>query len=78
MVPSGFKRFGHFSFINHFSKKQHWLAYTASDRNEAVQVIEATGFVEAVEVTEAAEVLRSEKSLLRISESSRFLDSALF
>jgi len=34
--------------------------------------------VEAVEVTETAEVLRSGKSLLRTSESSRFLNSALF
>ena len=46
--------------------------------NEAVNVIEATKAVEAVEVTEAAEVLRSGKSLLRTSESSRFLNSALF
>jgi hypothetical protein len=40
--------------------------------NEAVEVIEATEVVEAVEVIEAAEVLRPGKSLLRISESSRF------
>jgi hypothetical protein len=42
------------------------------------QVIEATEVIEAVEVTEAAEVLRSGKSLLRTSESSRLLNSALF
>ena len=40
-------------------------------------VIEATEAVEAVEVIEASEVLRSEKSLLRTSVSSRFLNSAL-
>jgi hypothetical protein len=34
--------------------------------------------VEAVEVIEAAEVLRYEKSLLRTSESPRFLNSAFF
>ena len=34
--------------------------------------------VEAVEVIEVAEVLRSGKSLLRTSELSRFLISALF
>ena len=34
--------------------------------------------VEAVEVIEAAEVLKSGKSLLRTSESSRHLNSALF
>ncbi len=34
--------------------------------------------VEAVEVIEAMEVLRSEKSLLRTSESSRFLNSVFF
>jgi hypothetical protein len=43
----------------------------------AVEVIEATEVVEAVEVIEAAEILRPEKSLLRTSESSRFLNSAL-
>ena len=41
-------------------------------------VIEAMEVVEAVEVIEAADVLRSGKSLLRTSESSRFLNSALF
>ena len=61
--------------------------------NEAVEVIEATEVVEAVEageageasevaeadeVNEAAEVLRPEKSLLRTSESWRFLNLALF
>ena len=34
--------------------------------------------VEAVEVIEVAEVLRPEKSLLRTSELSRILNSALF
>ena len=43
----------------------------------AVEVIEATEAVEAVEVIEASEVLRSGKSLLRTSMSSRFLNSAL-
>jgi hypothetical protein len=42
-----------------------------------VEVIEATEVVEAVEVIEAAEILRPEKSLLRTSESPRFLNSAL-
>ena len=41
-------------------------------------MIEATEVVEAVEVTEAAEVLRSGKSLLMTSESSRLLNLALF
>ena len=39
-----------------------------------MKVIEATEVVEAVQVTETAEVLRSKKSLLRTSESSRFFD----
>ena len=30
MVPSGFKKFGNWSFINQFSKKYHLLASTAS------------------------------------------------
>ena len=46
--------------------------------NEAVEVIEATEAVEAIEVIEAAEVLRPGKSLLRTSESSMSLNSALF
>ena len=41
-------------------------------------VIEAIGVDEAVEVIEAAEVLRPEKSLMRTSEPSMFLISALF
>ena len=41
-------------------------------------VIEATEVVEAVEVTEAAEILRPEKSLLRTSKLTRFLNSAIF
>ena len=40
-----------------------------------MEVIET---VEAAEAAEAAEVIRPEKSLLRTSESSRFLNSALF
>ena len=44
----------------------------------AVEVIEATEVVEAVEVTEATEVVRPEKLLLRTSELTRFLNSALF
>ena len=42
---------------------------------EVIEVIEA---VEATEVIEATEVLRPGKSLLRTSESSLFLNSALF
>ena len=42
-----------------------------------MEVIEATEAVEAVEVIEASEVLRSGKSLLRTSVSSRFLNLAL-
>ena len=38
---------------------------------------EATEVVEAVEVIKAAELLSPGKSLLRTSESSRFLNSAL-
>ena len=38
----------------------------------------ATEAVEAIEVIEAAEVLRPGKSLLRTSESSRFLNTTLF
>ena len=45
---------------------------------EAVKVIEATEVVEAVGVIEAAGVIRPGKSLLRTSEASRFLNSALF
>jgi hypothetical protein len=37
------------------------------------EAVEATEVVEAVEVIEAAEVLRHGKSLLRTSESFRFL-----
>ena len=40
--------------------------------------MEAMEVVEAVGVIEAAEVLRPEKSLLRTSESSMSLNSALF
>ena len=40
-----------------------------------MEVIEA---IEAVEVIEAIEVLRAGKSQLGTSESSRFLNSALF
>jgi hypothetical protein len=46
--------------------------------NEAVEVIKAIAAVEAAEVIEAAEVLRPGKPLLRTSESSRHLNSALF
>ena len=35
MVASGFRSSGHLSFIHQFSKKWHWLASTASDRNSA-------------------------------------------
>ena len=40
--------------------------------------MEVVEVAEANEVNEAAEALRPEKSLLRTSESSRFLNSALF
>ena len=40
--------------------------------------MEGIEVVEAVEVIEAAEVLRTGKSLLWTSESSRFFSSALF
>ena len=46
--------------------------------NDAVEVNEATEVVEAVEVIEASKVLGPGKSLLRTSESSRFLNSTLF
>ena len=32
MVPSGLKRFVHLRFTSRFSKKEFWLASTASDR----------------------------------------------
>ena len=35
MVPSGFKRFVHLSFINQFLKMWHWLASTASNKKGA-------------------------------------------
>ena len=44
----------------------------------AFEAVEAIEVAEAAEVKEAVEVLRPEKSLLRTSESSRFLISALF
>ena len=43
-----------------------------------MEVIEAIEAVEATEVIEAAEELRPGKSLLRTSESSMSLNSALF
>ena len=46
--------------------------------NRAFEAVEAIEVAEASEVNEAAKVLRPEKSLLRTSESSRFLDSALY
>ena len=45
---------------------------------EAVEAVEASEVAEADEVDEPAEFLRPEKSLLRTSESSRFLNSTLF
>ena len=44
----------------------------------AVEAIEASEVAKADEVNEAAEVPKSEKSLLKTSESSRFLNSALY
>jgi hypothetical protein len=43
-----------------------------------MEVVEAIEVAEADEVNEAAEVLRPEKSLLRTSKSSRFLNLFLF
>ena len=43
-----------------------------------MKVIEATEVVVAVEAIEAAELIRPGQSLLRTSESSRSLNSALF
>ena len=44
----------------------------------AFEAVEAVVVAEAREVNEAAEVLRPEKSLLRTSESSISLNSALY
>ena len=46
--------------------------------NRDVEFFEAIEVTEASEVNEAAEVLRPAKSLLRISESSRFMNLSLF
>ena len=43
-----------------------------------MEVVEASETAQADEINEAAEVLRPRKSLLRTSESSRFLNLALF
>ena len=43
----------------------------------AVEAVEASEVAEAAEVNEAAEVVGPEKSLLRTSESSRFLNSII-
>ena len=40
--------------------------------------MEASEVAEAAEVNEAAEVFKAQKSLLKTSESSRFLNSAFF
>ena len=48
-----------------------------SNYYEAVEVTEATEVVEAVEVVEVAELISPEKSLLRTSVVSRFLNLAL-
>ena len=63
--------FGCQGWSNHQDQQKIWW-------NEAVEVIEAIEVVEAVEVIEAADVLRTRKSLLRTSEWSRSLNSALF
>ena len=63
--------FGCQGWSNHQDQQKIWW-------NEAVEVIEAIEVVEAVEVIEAADVLRTGKSLLRTSEWSRTLNSALF
>jgi hypothetical protein len=46
--------------------------------NRDFEAVEAIKVAETNEVNEAAEVLRPEKSLMRTSESSRFLSSALY
>ena len=46
--------------------------------NHAFEAVEASEVAEANEFNKAVEVLRLEKSFLKTSESSRFLNSALF
>ena len=73
----------------HSTKRDHYWSYWCQEWsnhqdqhffwwNEAVEVFEAIEVVEAVEVIEATEALRPGKSQLGTSESSRFLNSALF
>ena len=60
---------------------QEWSNHQDQDViwwNRAFEAVEVIVVAEADEVKEAAEVLRPEKSLLRTSESSRFLNSDLF
>jgi hypothetical protein len=49
-----------------------------SGPGRAFEAVEAIEVAEAGEVQETAEVLRPDKSLMRTSESSRFLNLALF
>ena len=65
--------------IDHLgAKDDHTIRISIFWWIEAVEVIEAIVAVEATEVIEPAEVLRPEKSQLRTSNSSRYLNSALF
>jgi hypothetical protein len=47
------------------------------DKMRLLRSLRPLRLLRAVEVIEAAEILRPDKSLLRTSESSRFLNSAL-
>ena len=65
--------------VGHFSARDdQTIRISKFFEDKAVEVGEASEVAEASEVDEAAEVLRPEKSQLRTSESSRFLNSALY
>ena len=69
------------NFDDPFHKKDHLVVIRRINvfmKWGAVKVIEATEVVVAVEAIEAAELIRPGQSLLRTSESSRSLNSALF
>ena len=66
------------TIIGHFGARNDPIIRISKLFDEAVEVIEVVEAVEASEVIEATEVLRPGKSLLRTSESSRHLNSALF
>ena len=74
MVPSGSRRLPICASSTSFQKSSiNWPQQSLTER-----VIEAIEVVEAVEVIEAAEILRPENLLLGTSESSMFLNLALF